>query len=163
MKASPASKVLNPSQKLAKAYGDWLNTMPWTFFVTMTAPYPNGLSLPAARRLAERTHKGLKALADGNCTMFFVMERNQLRDGHHMHALLHMPERFHQPHLYSGIIDTYQAMVGAKLERNDGGKLTWSGRGRIDVQRFDKRKNAAGYCLKYMMKARNGPADYDLL
>ena len=155
--------------------------MPWTFFVTMTAPYPNGLSLPAARRLAERTHKGLKALADGDCRMFFVMERNQLRDGHHMHALLYMPARFHQPHLYQAMIDTYQAMVGAKLEQNDGGKLKWSNgsvyddgyskrrvsgygdRGRIDVQRFDKRKNAAGYCLKYMMKARNGPADYDLL
>lgn len=129
----------------------------------MTAPYPKGLSLPAARRLAERTHKGLKELADGDCRMFFVMERNQLRDGHHMHALLYMPDRFHQPHLYQAIIDTYQAKVGAKVERNDRGKLTWSGRGRIDVQRFDKRKNAAGYCLKYMMKARNGPADYDLL
>jgi hypothetical protein len=112
----------------------------------------------------ERTHRSWKVLADGDCRVFFVMERNQLRDGHHLHALVHVPDRFHQPHLYGALIDTYQVMVGATVERNDGGKLKWKGRGRIDLRKFDKRKNAAGYCLKYMMKDRNSPSDgYDIL
>ena len=163
MKRLPTSKIANPHHQLAQGYATWLNGMPWTFFVTFTVPYVNGLSTAAARRLMERTHTTWKAMANGDCKFFYVTERNQLRDGHHMHALVSLPSHFTHPHMYGGLIDAYQAMVGAKVERNDKGKLTWSGRGRIDIRKFDKRKNAAAYCLKYMMKAKNGPGDYDLL
>ena len=181
VKRLPTSKIINPHQQLVQGWADWLNGMPWTFFVTFTVPYLNGISTTAAMALMNRTHESWKKMANGQCTFFYVTERNQLRDGHHMHALVWLPDHFTHPHMYCGLIDAYQAMVGAKVVRNDGGKLIWANgsvyddfygkrkvsdygdRGRIDIRKFDKGRKAASYCLKYIMKASNGPGHYELL
>jgi hypothetical protein len=135
--------------------------MDWTFFATFTTPYE--MTLPSARRLADRVHSMWGRMADGQCRILWVAERNELRDGHHLHALVWMPEHFRQPHLHAALCEAYSvAAVGGKALSNDGGKVTYERRARIDLQRYDKRRNASGYLTKYMTKSRD-LLDWDIL
>lgn len=108
------------------------------------------------------------------------MERNELRDGCHLHALVHVPDQFRELHWYTTMIDAYQAMAGAKVKRNDNGKIIWEDgtvindgygerrvygygdRARIDMRRYNGRKDAGGYAAKYASK-NNGPDNWDIL
>ena len=95
----------------------------------------------------------------------WVAERNELRDGHHLHLLLSLPKRFHDKGHYGQLVETYQRMVGAKAERIDKhtGHIKWANAGRIDLQRFDKRRNASGYLTKYILKGKKGQLlDWDI-
>jgi hypothetical protein len=135
--------------------------MDWTFFATFTTPHP--LSLYSARTLANRVHGKWGRLSDGQCSILWVAERNELRDGHHLHALVKLPEHFRQPHLHAALCEAYSvAAVGGKALSNDGGKVTYERRARIDLQRYDKRRNASGYLTKYMTKSRD-LLDWDIL
>jgi hypothetical protein len=135
--------------------------MDWTFFATFTTPYE--MTLPSARRLADRVHSMWGRMADGQCRILWVAERNELRDGHHLHALVWMPENFRHPHLHAALCEAYSvAAVGGKALSNDGGKVTYERRARIDLQRYDKRRNASGYLSKYMTKGRD-LLDWDIL
>ena len=152
------AKVLK-ARSLASSLGSWMNGMEWSFFVTLTTPYE--LSLPSGRRLVERTHSqwGTLLVADGEgIRTMWVAERNELRDGHHLHLLLSLPKRFHDKGHYGQLVEAYQRMVGAKVERIDRhtGHITWANKGRIDLQRFDKRRNASGYLTKYILKGTKG-------
>lgn len=136
--------------------------MDWTFFATLTTPYQ--MTLKSARRLAERTHTSWSRLAAGDCTMLWVAERNELRDGHHLHALIRVPDAFRQPHLHAALCEAYQVQTGGTVARIDKatGKTTWSRWSRIDLQAYDRRRNAGGYLTKYMTKA-NSLLDWDLI
>lgn len=135
--------------------------MEWTFFATLTTPYE--MSLPSARRLAERTHLMWTRMAGGQCRLLWVAERNQLRDGHHLHALVCLPDQFRQPHLHAALCEAYSvAAVGGKAITNEGGKVTYERRARIDLKRYDKRRNASGYLSKYMTKSSQ-LLDWDIL
>ncbi len=90
------------------------------------------------------------------------MERNELRDGCHLHALVDVPDKFRELHWYVTLVDAYQAMAGATVIRNDNGKVTWEGRSRIDMRRYNGRKDAGGYAAKYASKS-NGPDNWDIL
>lgn len=72
-------KYNNPK---TQAYTDYLNSLPWDYFITGSTGYI--LSLPAARRLAARFHN---LLPSGSRT-FFVAEKFECRDGYHIHALI---------------------------------------------------------------------------
>lgn len=130
----------------------WMDAQDWTYFATFTTHYP--MTLKAARRLAGRTHASWAKMTGGDCRLLWVAERNELRDGHHLHALVAVPDAFRQPHLYSALIEAYQIMAGAKAVQIDKatGKTKYTQRSRIDLQSFDKRRNASGYLTKYMTK-----------
>lgn len=156
----------SPKTKVRPSFQDgmkqWMNDSDWTFFATFTTPYE--MTLPSARRLADRTHKSWAKLSGNQCRMLWVAEGNELRDGHHLHALVKVPEDFRKDHLYGTLIESYQVAVGAKahtIDRNTG-KVKYTGRGRIDLQRYDKRRNASGYLTKYMLKAHT-LLDWDIL
>lgn len=71
-------------QDVKSAWAEWLNSKAWTYWTTFTTRYE--LSLPSARRLAERI---AKFTLDGNDTyMFWVAEEFDVRDGQHIHALI---------------------------------------------------------------------------
>jgi len=143
-----------------------MDGMEWSFFVTLTTPYE--LSLGSGRRLVERTHNQWRRLLMGEgegIRTIWVAERNELRDGHHLHLLLSLPKRFHDKGHYGQLVETYQRMVGAKAERIDKhtGHIKWANGGRIDLQRFDKRRNASGYLTKYILKGKKGQLlDWDI-
>lgn len=135
--------------------------MDWTFFATFTTPYE--MTLKSARRLAGRVHSTWGRMSDGQCRILWVAERNELRDGHHLHALVWMPENFRHPHLHAALCEAYSvAAVGGQAISNEGGKVTYKRRARIDLQRYDKRRNASGYLAKYMTKGRD-LLDWDIL
>jgi len=154
----------NSNTKLRSQWHDgmakWIGGQPWTYFVTFTTPYE--MSTKSARRLMDRTHHSWCLLTDGACKLIYFMERNELRDGCHLHALAHVPDQFRELHLYTAMVDAYQAMAGAKVKRNDNGKITWEGRARIDMRRYNGRKDAGGYAAKYASK-NNGPDNWDIL
>jgi hypothetical protein len=155
----------SPKAKLRPTFRDamvtWLNGMEWTFFATLTTPYE--MNLRNARSLAERTNRSWSLMADGQCRFLWVAERNQLRDGHHLHALVKVPDNFTHPHLHAALCEAYQAMAGGKVETIDRatGKTKYRQWARIDLRRFDKRRNASGYLSKYMTKA-NELLDWDI-
>jgi len=138
-----------------KAYAEWLDTLPWTFWCTLTTPYE--LTLKQAYRLASRTYDAWSELSGGRCTMFYAAERNQLRDGHHMHALVRLPEEFHQKELYSKLCDKYSTITGARKYRycRITGDERWkSSNARIDLDKYDPKRAASGYLTKYLLKDR---------
>jgi hypothetical protein len=156
---SPKAKV---QQTFQAALSGWMGGMDWTFFATLTTHYP--MTLKSARRLAERTHTSWSKMTAGDCRMLWVAERNELRDGHHLHALVAVPDAFRAPHLHHALCEAYQAMAGTgTVERIDKatGKAKYTQWSRIDLQRYDKRRNASGYLTKYMTKA-NELLDWDL-
>jgi len=147
-------------------YSDWINDQPWTNFPTFTTSYE--LTLPSARRLMERTHLAFKRYSGGDCRLFWVAEPFEVKDGYHCHGLLYLPDSminskgYLHRHHFQNLVDIYTKMAGSKLVANNGGKLAYDKRHRIDLQKFDGRRNAGAYALKYIMKAERGQADYDL-
>ena len=154
----------NSKTKLRSQWHDgmakWIGGQPWTYFVTFTTNYE--LSTKSARRLMDRTHRSWSLLTDGRCKLIYFMEANELRDGCHLHALVHVPDQFRQLHWYTTMVDAYQAQAGATVKRNDKGKITWEGRHRIDMRRYNGRRDAGGYAAKYASK-NNGPDNWDIL
>lgn len=96
--------------------------------------------------------------------MLWVAERNELRDGHHLHALVKVPDQFRDKHLHYALCEAYQVCTGARAKSIDKvtGKVTYNRWSRIDLQEYDKRRNAGGYLTKYMTKGSE-MLDWDLL
>lgn len=140
----------------------WCGGMEWTFFATFTTPY--AMTLKSARSLAGRTHNSWSRMTNGQCMILWVAEKNELRDGHHLHALVWVPDHFKQRHLHYALCEAYQVCAGAKAETIDKrtGKVTYRSWSRIDLQAYDKRRNAGGYLTKYMTKSSE-LLDWDIL
>lgn len=157
------TKIKNQS---IDAYAEWINSIDWNFFCTFTTGYP--LTLKSARRLMERTHKSYSKYL-GESTLFWVAEPYELKDGYHTHALLKVPEiatnskGLLSPRDHRNLIDLYQQMTGNKAVKNDAGKIQWETWNRVELRKFDKRKNAGAYATKYIMKSERGNGDYDIL
>lgn len=95
--------------------------------------------------------------------MFWAAERNELRDGHHMHALVRLPPEFHEKELYTKLCRKYSTITGAAKHRycRVTGEERWkSSNARIDLQRYDPKRTASGYLTKYLLKGRG--TDYDI-
>ena len=147
------TKIQNKTQISKKAWVGYLETIPWTYFLTGTTRYP--LTVASNRRLQERFYKAL-SLRDSK--LFYVAEPFDLRDGCHSHSLLHIPDNkipFNPDgdFLFHEIINTWQWATGNK----ELTKENWS---RIQLKRFDPKRGAAGYCGKYLFKQNS---DYDML
>lgn len=136
--------------------------MDWTYFATMTTPYE--MTLKSARRLAENTHRSWSRMTGRQCRLLWVAERNELRDGHHIHGLVWVPDNFRDPHLHYALCEAYQVCTGAKAQTIDKrtGKVKYDKWSRIDLQAYDKKRNAGGYLTKYMTKA-SSLLDWDIL
>lgn len=142
-------------------FTEYLDTIPWNFFMTGTTGYE--LTLPSARRLAQRYYNNLPT----GSYFFWVGEKFELKDGYHIHGLIWIPglpqfkpgQKAGKP-LYNALIDYWQIATGNKVIDNDNGVLKWETWNRIDIQPFMKSVGAHGYCAKYINKKK---ADYDLL
>ena len=142
------------------AYIKWINEdFEWSFFATLTTRYE--MTEKSARRAAERFFNSLKKISDNECKMFYVTEKFELKDGTHLHALIDLPERFHEFIQYKTIVQAWQLAAGTfHLKKNDLGFFEDQEPSRIDLQRYDKIKGAKGYCAKYIFKKN---CDYDIL
>ena len=148
-------------------YADWLQNYGYQFFCTFTTRYE--LTLRSARRLMERTHDKYKKHF-GYCHLFWVAEKFEAKDGYHTHALLKVnPDALTSKGLlrkneFQSACELYQMMTGAKIKKNDKGKLIFDQWNRLDIQRFKYEKHAGKYCVKYIQKNKNsGLSDYDIL
>lgn len=147
------TKVQNNSQKYKEAYIDWLQALPWTFFITGTTRYE--LTVKSNRRLQERFYE---AMCIRGSKLFYVAEPFDLKDGCHSHSLFYIPPNIKPfnpegDFIFHEIINTWQWATGNK----ELCKEKWS---RIQVRRYDSKKGAGGYCGKYLFKSNS---DYDLL
>jgi hypothetical protein len=152
-------KMKREITKEQQIYVDWLNSLEWSFWTTLTTKYD--LNMKTGRRSAERFFGILSRLSDGCCKMFFVVEPFELRDGMHIHALIHLPDQFHEPMYYQKVIDAWQITSGTYNRVKDENDL-WveQKKSRIDCKRYDEKIGAGGYCSKYITKSR---CDYDML
>src|SRR6202012_2871563 len=71
--------------KVTIKYGEWLNSMPWGFYCTLTTRY--SMSVRAARRTAERLFSHLQKNV-GNVRLFWVAEPFDTKYSYHLHALI---------------------------------------------------------------------------
>jgi len=133
--------------QVKEAYVMYLSTIPWDFFVTGTTRYD--LTLKSARRLAERWYARIRLL---NQTMFFwVAEPFELKDGHHIHGLLKLPDCSKQ--YFDILTGSWQWATG----NSDNEKTKWN---YLHLVNYDPRRGAAGYCAKYVLKSHS---DFDML
>ncbi|MBA7553801.1 hypothetical protein ES705_46400 [subsurface metagenome] len=145
------TKVTNNSflyqQQTKQAYVAYLDTFSWDFFLTGSTRYE--LTLKSARRLIERWYERVRL--EGCTTLFWVAEPFELKDGHHLHGLLELPNCGKQ--YYKLMIDWWQWATG----NGEGTKEKWNA---LNLQTYDTKRNAGSYCSKYVMKDRS---DYDIL
>ena len=142
-----------------ESYINWINELDWTFFTTLTTRYE--LTQKSARRAAVRFHNSLKEISDDQCKMFFVSEKFELKDGYHLHALIKLPEKFHDKAYFNKVVNSWQLAAGTFHKKMDeNGFFQDQKPSRIDLQKYDKRKGAKGYGAKYIFKKNT---DYDLL
>jgi hypothetical protein len=139
---------------IKSAYIDYLQTLPWTFFITGSTRYE--LTLKSVRRLMERWYE---AICTERSRLFWVAEKFELKDGYHSHGLLHIENsdlNFHR------LIDQWQWATGNKAIGNNSGKIEWQKEtwNALNLQKYDPTRGAGGYCAKYVLKSN---ADYDLL
>lgn len=146
--------------KYKKSLVKYLETISWDFFFTGTTGYD--LTLPAARRLANRFFEGFKKQGD---IFFWVAEKFECKDGFHIHGLIKAGNQYgsldpENKLLYRSLIDQWQSSVGNKAMSNQSGEIVWSKWHRVDLQKYNPGQGATGYCGKYILKRQ---ADYDLL
>ena len=112
---------------------EWLTDQPWTFFATLTTPY--ALSVPSARRLMERTASCWRSITS-DLTLVYAIETNPSRQGHHVHALVRVPEAFTSPHHFTALLTGYRTATGNASSI-------------IELSRFDATKGGANYITKH--------------
>lgn len=140
-------------------YIDWLDTFDWSFWSTLTTDYE--LTMKSARRAAERYHEFIKKLANGYCKMFFVLEPFDIKDGMHIHALILLPDHFHDKLYYQQLIDAWQICSGkGRRVKDENDKWVAQTPNRIELKKYRSDIKASGYCTKYIMKQNS---DYDIL
>jgi hypothetical protein len=128
-------------------YADWLNTMEWGYYCTLTTRY--SLSMKAARRAAERLNSYLQKHI-GGIRLFWVSEPFDTKYSYHIHALLH----FSNPALKNAIALIKKAWQ--VVTKGKGGKEY----NNTVIQPYDKELGANYYISKYMTRFN---ADYDIL
>lgn len=144
---------------MKQAYIKWLEEQHWSFFGTFTTSYE--LTIKSGRRAMERYFEKLLFLANGDCRIFFVTEPFELKDGMHLHCLIHLPEHFHEKEHYSKLIDAWQMVTGkGRYVKDKYDQWVKPKQHRVDLQRYDPERKAGGYCAKYILKNN---CDYDIL
>lgn len=144
---------------IKQAYIDWLDSMEWSFWCTLTTPYE--LTVKSARRAILRYHAILSRISNKRCRIFFVLEPFGIKEGMHIHCLISMPDKYHEPDYYQQMVDSWQLCTGRyKRVKDERGCWVEQQKARIDLKRYRKDIKATGYCSKYMMK---DDIDYDLL
>jgi hypothetical protein len=149
------SKVNNNYQSTKKAYVSYLETLPWTFFLTGSTRYE--LTLKSTRRLFERWFESFKT---EGALLFWVAEKFECKDGYHGHGLIYVPNA--PEDLFNRMVDHWQLSTGNKAISNHQGKIEWDKAkwNALNIKKYDKKRGAGGYCAKYVFK---NDADYDLL
>jgi hypothetical protein len=145
--ANIQNKFVNYRYQAKEAYISYLNSIPWDFFITGSTRYD--LTLKSARRLVNRWYDQIRLL--NQTCLFWVAEPFELKDGHHIHGLLKMPDCSKQ--YFDLMINTWQWATGNK----DFLKEKWNA---LHMVNYKPRLGASGYCSKYLLKDHN---DYDLL
>lgn len=156
------TKVETNNQKSKQAWIDYLETIPWTFFITGSTRYE--LTLKSTRRLMERFYEAIKT---DDSLLFWVAEKFECKDGYHSHGLLKISNKYgsldpENKFLFTNLIDHWQLATGNKALSIDQDKITWdkAGWNALNLKRFNPGRGAGGYCAKYVFKDN---ADYDLL
>jgi len=149
-----------------KRLAEYLDDQSWDFFLTGSTGY--SLSLPSARRLAERYFNMLPA----GSQLFYVSEKFECKDGYHIHGLLKLNKSYYSlSNLNRGDLKherpeddlsirrlsaLWQTATGNKRRDDDDKWEIWN---QIDLSPYMKSVGASGYCAKYINKKRS---DYDL-
>jgi hypothetical protein len=156
------AKIQNDPQKVKKCYVSYLETLPWTYFITGSTRYE--LTLKSTRRLAERWFEAIKT---NGSILFWVAEKFECKDGYHMHGLLYIPNPYKEDtgnvFLFQRLVDHWQLATGNKaLSIDKSNRVEWDKEkwNALNLKRYDKKRGAGGYCAKYVFKR---DADYDLL
>jgi hypothetical protein len=144
-------KLHNVNVKMA----EWLNRFKWTYFFTLTTGYE--LTIKSARRLAERW---FLLMGVPGSRIFWVCEKNECRDGSHLHGLLYINDN--DPLFGSEVFNPFQKCIKTWqiVSRNNSKRRGEYNFNRCQFKRYDEKKGAAGYCAKYLLKKN---ADYDFI
>lgn len=129
------------------AFAEWLNTMPWGFYCTLTTRY--SMSVRSARRAIERFHSNLQKRL-GGIRLFWVAEPFDTKYSYHLHALI----KVSNPKV-KNVIELLKK-AWQVVTKGKGGKEY----NNTVIQPYKSKLGANFYVSKYMM--RNN-ADYDIL
>jgi hypothetical protein len=134
-------------KSLQEAYGNWLNTINWTHFVTLTSYYP--LKPYAARMKMQRFGEYLRYILKDDFNLFWVVEQCYDKGGVHIHALL----RINNPPIAPKSLIVHAWHKEAKPAGYGKHNL-------VHIQDYDPSKGGNYYVVKYI---GNPDADHDIL
>jgi hypothetical protein len=129
-------------------YGNWLNTMDWNCFCTLSTSY--FLTMKQARRAADRLHSFLNTNY-GNAKIFWVAEPFDSNVGCHVHALV----SFNSSSVIKDMVSIIKRAWQVVTKGNRGKKHNHT-----VIRPYESSLGANFYVSKYMLRNNS---DYDIL
>ena len=77
---------MSRNNSLINEWGNFLNTIPWTYYCTLTTP--DSMTVNSARRKIEKLHTVLCNKFNLENEMFWVAEPFDTKESYHLHALV---------------------------------------------------------------------------
>jgi len=127
------------NREYREAMAKWLESEPWDYFATFTAPYE--MNLKTSRKLMERYLDKLGS----DSIMFWVAERHKEKPGYHTHGLI--KSKWPKEDLWE-LWQICSVHKGQKSFRNDGHIFN-----RCDISPRDYKKKMGEYVSKYITKS----------
>lgn len=134
--------------KTVKEYGNFLDSIHWDFFATLTTKYD--LSVESGRRLLVRFHNNLYK-NHPDLQTFFTLEPYDAKDGRHVHVLIN----------FGRLLNEQQIAMAKRTIKKEWERV--AGRGKTEsnftvVRDFIPQGGAHIYVAKYLYKEG---AEYD--
>jgi len=146
-----------------KYLGDFLETLDWDFFATLTTQQE--MTLKGARRFINKYHEKILQ-SDPNTLLFWAAEKHAVKRGFHLHALIHCG--YKSTNAFSFLRCTFNAVSNNKRKyvQNFINSLSvdchntklGNSSSRIHLLKYQKKKGASHYLAKYITKQ---VTDYD--
>ena len=130
--------MINYNRKeIRNAYGNWLNSINWDFWVTFT--HRGNLTMPSLRRAMQKLWVLTTKMSKEDTVLFWCAENFELKEGCHAHALIKIPQKISVRELEVN----WQRVSGNKMLS----RKHWN---KVDCQIYDAKRSAAHYVSKYI-------------
>lgn len=139
------TRYSNREVTLIRAWGEWIESMNWTYFCTLTTPYP--LTLTGARFKMDKFIELIQGKTESKLSAFWVAETFK-SSNYHVHALIAVP-------VFA--IDQFE-LKNCWISSCGNSKRGNLNKSQIDI--YEKGKGAYLYTVKYLMRS---DVDYEII
>ncbi len=135
-----STSSMSNKHSLINEWGNFLETIDWTFYCTLTTPY--SMTVNSARRKIEKLHKILTERFSLENEIFWVAEPFDTHDSYHLHVLIKFKNGMSNKSKIS-LNKAWQSICGKKVT----GKYNWT-----EIEAYVPSKGANFYVAEYLQR-----------